>query len=335
MLKENMTTISFAEMSDQQLLAAVAQAAGCERRATVELIALLGEVDARRLYLAEGCPSLFVYCTRVLHLSKHEAYLRIEVARVARRFPVVLERLADGTLTLTTIATLGPHLTDANVDVLLSAATHKTRREVEHQVACLAPKPDAKTMIRRLPTPAAPSLIAPTEPPLAVAASAESPRASDAPAALATPARPVPRAQSTPLSADRYLLRVTLSADAHAKLRRAQDLMRHQMQNGDPAAVLERALSLLVDHLEKQKAPRTKKPGVRAAAGASRYIPADVKRDVWARDEGRCAFVGRYGRCNETGMLEFHHIEPFARGGSATAANLALRCRAHNQYADS
>jgi hypothetical protein len=55
------------------------------------------------------------------------------------------------------------------------------------------------------------------------------------------------------LAADRYLLRVTLSAGAHAKLRRAQDLMRHKLPNGDPAAILERALVLLVDQLEKTK----------------------------------------------------------------------------------
>jgi hypothetical protein len=53
---------------------------------------------------------------------------------------------------------------------------------------------------------------------------------------------------------------------------------------------------------------------------------------VWARDEGRCAFVGTNGRCQERGFLEFHHVEPFATGGETTAGNLQLRCRAHNGY---
>jgi hypothetical protein len=37
----------------------------------------------------------------------------------------------------------------------------------------------------------------------------------------------------------------------------------------------------------------------------------------------------------ETGFLEFHHVVPFAAGGSTTVENIALRCRlrrAHNQY---
>jgi hypothetical protein len=32
-------------------------------------------------------------------------------------------------------------------------------------------------------------------------------------------------------------------------------------------------------------------------------------------------------------MLDFDHREPVARGGEATAENLRLVCRAHNQYA--
>ena len=52
----------------------------------------------------------------------------------------------------------------------------------------------------------------------------------------------------------------------------------------------------------------------------------------WDRDGGRCAFQGELGRCAETGFLEFHHVVPYADGGEASATNLQLRCRAHNQY---
>ena len=61
-------------------------------------------------------------------------------------------------------------------------------------------------------------------------------------------------------------------------------------------------------------------------------MPADVKRDVWERDAGQCAFVGVAGRCTERGFLEFHHVVPFADGGPTTVANVQLRCRAHNAY---
>ena len=72
--------------------------------------------------------------------------------------------------------------------------------------------------------------------------------------------------------------------------------------------------------------------GSRGRAPGSRHIPAGVKREVWRRDEGRCAFVGARGRCAERGFLEFHHVVPFAAGGAADATNIELRCRAHNVY---
>jgi 5-methylcytosine-specific restriction endonuclease McrA len=70
----------------------------------------------------------------------------------------------------------------------------------------------------------------------------------------------------------------------------------------------------------------------RGVATTSRHIPAAVRRAVWARDEGRCAFIGSRGRCTERGFLEFHHVLPFADGGAAVVENIQLRCRAHNQY---
>ena len=77
-----MTNHDVARLPDDMLLTEISRAAADERRATASLIALLGELDARRLS-GEGCSSLFTYCTRVLHLSEHAAYGRIEAARAA------------------------------------------------------------------------------------------------------------------------------------------------------------------------------------------------------------------------------------------------------------
>jgi 5-methylcytosine-specific restriction endonuclease McrA len=63
-----------------------------------------------------------------------------------------------------------------------------------------------------------------------------------------------------------------------------------------------------------------------------RYIPAAVRREVWVRDGGQCAYVGAAGRCAERGFLEYHHVVPYADGGLATVENVQLRCRSHNGY---
>ena len=106
-------------------------------------------MDARRLYPGEGCSSLFTYCTRVLRLSEHAAYARIEAARAVRRFPIVLERLIAGEITLTAIGLLRPHLSDANCGELLDSARHASKREIERLIASIAPRPDAPVVIRR------------------------------------------------------------------------------------------------------------------------------------------------------------------------------------------
>jgi len=319
---------SFAHVSDREVIEATSRAATDERRATVDLLALLGEVDARRLYLSEGFSSLFTYCTGELKFSEHEAYHRIEAARAVREFPLILERLRDGSLTLTSITLLRPHLTPENADALIALALNKSRREVEHQMAALAPKSDVRALVRRLPDrkPA-------TDIPAPCSGGRSDVGGTEARAQAPAEPRPTPRPLSTPLSGDRYLLRVTLSADAHAKLQRARDLMRHSLPHGDPAAIVERALTLLVDDLERRRMARVDRPReAKAVDASSRHVPAAVRRQVWTRDGGRCAFVGRQGRCAETSRLEFHHVQAFALGGATTTANLELRCRAHNQY---
>lgn len=328
-------------LSDQDLLDHVKRLARHEREATVALIVHLAVLDERRLYLGEGCASLFTYCTQVLHLSEHAAYGRIEAARAARRFPVILEMLADGSVTLTTVSLLVPYLTPANHGVLLAAAQYRSKRQVEELVTQLRPLPPAPSTIRRLPLP---------KRELSSAATAAAPETVDtadptpdglgqlavAPSLPAPPPRP---AVVEPLGLRRYRVQFTASTETCDKLRLAQDLLRHQIPDGDLGEIMDRALTLLVETLAREKFAATNRPRERATGenggqgSGSRHIPAEVRRSVWLRDGGQCAFVAHNGRrCNERGFLEFHHVVPYGAGGDATADNIQLRCRAHNGY---
>ena len=153
MLEKGMKTTQYlgANLSDADLIAKLKRLVANEREATTEVLRSLMEFDARRLYLGEGYPSLFAYCTQVLHYAEHAALNRIEVARAARRLPALLEHIADGRLHLTGARLLAPHLTDENADALLSAAHYKSKREIEELIAALKPRPDAASMVRQLP----------------------------------------------------------------------------------------------------------------------------------------------------------------------------------------
>lgn len=150
-----------------------------------------------------------------------------------------------------------------------------------------------------------------------------------------TPApRPAPAAAVLPLAPDRYKLQLTIAGETLEKLRLAKEMLRHAMPTGDEAAVLDRALTTLLMDLARKKFAATDRP--RASKGTtpgSRDIPAEVRRVVWVRDLGRCAFVGASGhRCTERGFVEFHHVRPYEVGGEPTVENIQLRCGRHNRY---
>jgi hypothetical protein len=316
-----------AQLSDKELLAEVRRLAEHERLATADLIATLAELDARRLYLGEGCSSLFSYCTRVLNLSEHAAYGRIEVARAARRYPVILEMLAAGSVNLTTVCLLAPHLTIENHVEVLNTARHKSKREVEHLVASWRPQPAVPAVVRKLPV----RVSSPAQG--AATSAARTPDDTPVVVPAATTRPPARLAVVAPLAPERYKVQFTVTRETYDKLRRAQDLLRHTIPNGDPAAIFDRALTLLLKEAERTKLAAAVRPRVSAPPNdGSRHIPATVKREVWARDAGQCAFVGMNGRCAERGFLEFHHVVPFAAGGPATIENIQLRCRGHNGY---
>jgi hypothetical protein len=147
-------------LSDDALLRRLSELTRDSRRVEADLVAHIGEVDARRLYAREACSSMFAYCTEVLHLSELEAYLRIAVARASREHPMLLAMLREGLLHLSGIAKLAPHPTPDNREALLKRAVHRSKRGIEELVAEVAPRPDTSTVLRKLPVPRTPAAAA-------------------------------------------------------------------------------------------------------------------------------------------------------------------------------
>lgn len=361
------------KLSDTELLTRVQGLARREREATVALVAFLSELDKRRLYLAEGCSSTFTFCTEILHLSDHAAYNRIVCARAVRRFPILLDWLADGSVHLTAVRLLAPHLTAENHLELLAAARHQGKRAVEVIVAGVRPMPDVPATIRKLPddTSSAPSARLAMESSTGPVVEAsrelcvkpliepptEVPIGPPAMSLVASSGHPCARPASiTPLAPGRYRVQFTAGQEMHDELQEARELLRHQIPDGDPARVLQQALTLLVKTLRARKhgavvrprgqppatsGPALTNPGpapthpasAHVSSNTSRRIPSDVRRAVWNRDGARCTFLAPSGyRCSTRGMLEFHHAEPFAVGGASSVENITLRCRAHNAH---
>src|SRR5687768_643711 len=237
-----MKTLSFTHATDDQLVADVPRLAQNERTSTADFVACLAEFDGRRLYLGLGFASIYSYCAARLHLTEGAAYRRVETARASRRFPIVLEMLRDGQLSLATAALIGQKLTAGNVESLLREVAFKSKREVEVILAKRSPRPLAPSVVRKLPDPK-PAIIAPTR------ASNESPVSLTE--LIAAPPPPSRRPIVAPLSEAHYKLQVTISTAARERLAQIQDLMRHRIPGGDPAAIVEHALEVL--HMELLK----------------------------------------------------------------------------------
>lgn len=328
------TLPQFHRFTDSQLIHVMPRLILSECSATAVVVAGLMEFDARRLFLPLGYPSLFQYCVKSLHLTEDATFNRLEAARAARKHPRILELLQAGELSLTAVRLLAPHITAANQGSLLEAARHKTKREIELLIAKINPQPPVPSVVRKLPEPKPASVPddaldgcaqAASEPALSLSALV-------APPAAAPPSR---RPVVAPLSESHYKLQVTISAAARERLQQIQGLMRHRLPNGDPAAIVEHALEVLHAELLKQKAAQVTKPrtGRHRSDAKGRHIPAFVKREVWRRDQGRCTFRGQDGTtCGSGDGIEFHHVQPYATGGEATAKNIEMRCRAHNGF---
>jgi hypothetical protein len=321
-----MRAYALTHLSDAVLLCDLTTLVARDRSTTAVLLAHLAEVDERRLYVPAGYPSMHAYCVDQLHMSEDAAYKRIQAARAARRFPVLLTALAEGRLHLAAVCLLAPHLTPENLEELLAAATHRRKSEIERWLAERLPRPELPAMA--IP-PLANQQLAPgqVDMPEAVrdAVGELVPDQVEAPAARPEPAPP---------SAKRFAL-PPVGRGTYDKLRYAQALLSHAIPSGDVAQVLDRALDALIEKTEKRRFAATNRPRAgRGSTSNTRHVPAHVRRAVWERDQGQCTFVGEAGhRCSSRRFLEFDHVDPVARGGRASMAGVRLRCRAHNQYA--
>ena len=63
-----------------------------------------------------------------------------------------------------------------------------------------------------------------------------------------------------PLSEETYKVQFTASRALRDKLKRAQDLLRHQLGDGDLAEIVERGLNLLIEKVEKERFAVGRKP---------------------------------------------------------------------------
>jgi hypothetical protein len=297
-------------LDDEKLLGRLTSFVEQERESLADLIEHLMELDRRSVIIDRGFPSLFVYCVNELGYSEQAAYLRIRAARVALDVPDIIGHLREGRLHLETIARLSPHLRKENADALLPRALGATKREVLAMVAELEPAPVERDVVVPI-APASSTSAAPLPP--GVPAAASSPPQLDIVPAL------------------RHRFHFTGDDELVRLLDRLRSLLRHKHPSGRLEEILKDAAQALLEKIDPDRRSSSAPP--KRQRSRSRIVPRAIKREVWRRDGGRCAYVSDDGRrCESRDALEYDHVVPWALGGASDSAdNIRLLCRPHNQ----
>jgi 5-methylcytosine-specific restriction endonuclease McrA len=303
-----------------------------EQAAMADFLVALADFDRRRLWEPLGYSSLWHYLHRELGLSKGTAHYRQVAAGLLARFPAVEAPLRDGRLCVTSVVELARVLTAANEAEVLPRFFHRSKQEAKEVAAELCPR---EVVPRRVVVTAA--SVQPVELEMQTAPLTQAPSTSTSTSTATPTATPTPAASQlavVPLTADLRRLHVTVSRRFLEKLEAAREALSHAKPGADAEAILEAGLDLILVQQAKRRAQVERPRKAKAPPGETTSIPAEVRRAVWARDEGRCQWRLESGdKCGSTHRPELDHIQPKGRGGPSTVANLRVLCGPHNQLA--
>lgn len=290
--------------SNSELAHQTEVAARLERRSQARLLALLGEVRARRLYAELGFQSLFAYLHEGLGYSESQAYERVRACELAASVPAVAEKIETGEMSLTVAAKLASHVRREGSDTTEAASL------AERLTACSVRKAE-QILVSESKNPAPPREVIKQK---TTEFSLVSFGADTALVALIEEAKN--------LLGENSVAEVVKAGLSELVARKKRELGRAQ---GTP-----RVQSKTRFEPKNSGAPEPESP-----TEPSRYVPMQDRRVVAARSGGQCEFIEpkTKHRCSSRFGLELDHIQPFALGGETKAQNLRHYCRAHNTLA--
>ncbi|WP_041453732.1 HNH endonuclease [Anaeromyxobacter dehalogenans] len=316
-----------------------------ERHAMAEFLVALAEFDRRGLWRQRGHTSLFSFLHRELKLSAGSAQLRKTAAELIQRYPAVEGALREGKLCLSSVCELAKVVTTDNCSEILPRFFGLSSRDAAAVAVSIRPVENPPRREIVVPVRSAAPVVASRDAAQAAPAQVisfhahevapESCRSEPVPALLQPPFDPAPAPKSSSvdwLDGDQARMHLTVSKAFLKKLEAARDALSHSMPGASRETILEAALDELLAERDRRKG-LTARPQMkpRPSTRPGRHIPAHVRREVWARDGGRCTFVLASGECcGSTHRLELDHIVPRACGGVSTVDNLRIRCKGHN-----
>lgn len=134
----------------------------------------------------------------------------------------------------------------------------------------------------------------------------------------------IPRETVVTSSPEITTVKYNLTSDTVELFEEIKKVLAHNRFNNNE--VLRRVFKIALKDLQNRKFKLNAKVSPASASPSiTRYIPANIKKQVYERDQGRCV------KCRGTYKLEYDHLKPFAQGGESSVSNLRLLCFSCNQ----
>jgi hypothetical protein len=319
--------------SNQELLSTLKLQAENERRLLMDILYSLQEVEARSLHLGMGYPDLYTFAMRELGYSSGSAYRRVSAMRLLKSVPDVAPKLESGELGLENASQAQSFFRkqdQARKEQGLERLSLDEKREVVSELFNKSTREGLRFLTER-----APEVMIPTE-------------------------------KLKPLPEQKTLVQFVASAELMAKLEELKHIFAHQNFEGRMDVLVDQLADIAlkkfklapVSHQipapgkvstnEKTSPPhltdtkpvepnqrRVQPSQNRDPAKRSRYIPAQIRRQVLLRDQQNgCTYQDpKSGRiCGARHGLQFDHLMPWSWGGEHSVDNLTLRCGAHNRF---
>jgi hypothetical protein len=348
-------------MKDSDLLSAAHERVRAEKAATLAVLHCLREIEQRRLHIARGFQSLFDFATRELGYSPAAAQRRILAMRLLREIPALEAKIEQGLMTLDTAARaqgffkqeekLAGQVSLEKKKEVLAQLEGKSSRQCERILASRSSQPESflrpdsikpvgkssvevrfvaeeglmkdLARLRELLSHKNPSIsMAELIGEMAKIVLAKLDPARQSKAGAKTNDFKTSRVPAVSVASQSVQTpqEISVKAQVNSKANLSEASPGLTKASVTPAPELKSELKS-----KPKSTPRTR----------TRYIPLQIRRDVFKRDGYRCTYFdplsGR--RCESRFQLELDHWRvPFAQGGENNAGNLKVVCKSHNQW---
>jgi hypothetical protein len=307
-----MTVGNLKNVSNENLVRDAKSLCAEERRLTTLVLEYLREIELRKIHLTMGYSSLYDFCKTELHYSEGSAHRRISAMRLMTEVPEIKPMIESGAVSLSGIASVQSFCNSQKKQEkpvpiedkkkLIQDIQHKTTRQVESMLLTLDPE-SVKKDRQRMVTPEL------TE------------------------------------------VKVTFDQNTMKMIEDLKGWLSHSMPFASTNDILELAVKELADRknplkpVQQSKQPKPQQEKIQnkplpaqnknhdQTQINSRHIPANIKRLVWQKHQGRCCYKNPTNgkMCGSQMFVQIDHKFPFSRGGGHDISNLQLLCGAHNR----